>query len=50
MSESQLVSGLALGTVLRPSAQVNMSQKRTQRVQDPERTEEGWRTEIQEVS
>ena len=37
MSESQPVSGMASGAVLRPSARVNKGLKRTQRVRDQER-------------
>ena len=40
-SESRPVSGMASGTVLRPSAQVNEGWSRTRRVQDQERGREG---------
>ena len=41
MSESRPGSGMALGTVLRPSARVDRGQSRTQRVRDQERGREG---------
>ena len=41
MSESRLGLGMASGAVLRPSAQVNEGQSRTQRVRDRERGQEG---------
>ena len=41
MSESQPGSGMASGTVLRPSAQVDEGQSRTRRVWDRERGQEG---------
>ena len=41
MSESRPGSGMALGAVLRPSAQVVESQSRTRRVRDRERGREG---------
>ena len=49
MSESRPVSGMASGAVLRPLAQVDEGQSRTQRVWDREREREGTerrRTEI----
>ena len=41
MSESRPGSGMALGAVLRPSAQVDEGQSRTRRVRDRERGREG---------
>ena len=41
MSENQPGLGMASGAVLRPSAQVDKGQSRTQRVRDQERGREG---------
>ena len=47
VSESRPFSGMASGTVLRPSAQVDEGQSRTQRVRVRERDKKGQRDEGQ---